>query len=126
MSYLRLALVFLLLLAAVLFGFSNNQPVQLWVWPMPQTLKTPALPLSVVVLAAMALAYFAGVFSRWWQMIGLRRRVKRAESELAATQLQLRGSLQQIAAMQAAPPVYPPPPPPIYPPPPSYPPHDDV
>ncbi len=107
MPFLRMAVLFLLLLAAVLFGFSNQDIVTLKLWPTP--LKEP-VPLSLVVLGGMVIAYFAGVLSRWLPIMALRRRLKRTESELAAAHNQLRIANQQLAVLQA-PPVAPLPPP---------------
>ena len=99
LSYLRLALNFVLLLSAVLFAFSNKDPVQLALWPTPW--KTQ-LPLSGVVLAAVIVAYFMGALSRWLPMMSLRRRLKRAETDLLETQAQLRTTMQQLTALQLA------------------------
>lgn len=105
MPFLRMTLLFLLLLAAVLFGFSNPQWVDLRLWPTPYTGKAP---LSALIIGAVLISYFIGVLSRWLPMITLRRRLRRAEADLAATQNQLRLANQQLAISQT-PPIAPPP-----------------
>jgi len=107
MSYVRLTLVFLLLLLAVLFAFSNKELALLTLWPTPWKIQ---LPLSVVVLGAMFLAFFGGVASRFFPGLALRRRLKRAEKELETLRSDLLSTAQQLAAARQ------PPPPPMLPP----------
>jgi uncharacterized integral membrane protein len=102
-----MGLLFLLLLAAVLFAFSNQDIITLKLWPTPYQVNSP---LSLVVLGGMIIAYFAGVLSRWWPLVSLRRRLKRAEGDLLAAQNQLRLANQQLAVLQSAPVAVPPPP----------------
>ena len=95
MSYLRLTLVFLLLLLAVLFAFSNKNLVPLALWPTPWKTEWP---LSVVVLSAMLVAFFGGVVSRLLPGLVLRRRLRRAEKEIETLKAQLLTASQQLAA----------------------------
>jgi len=98
MSLIRLALLFLLLLVAVLFIVSNQTEVQLSFALVPY--KSPHLPLWLVVLAVMFFAYLIGALTQWLSSYSLRRRLKRAEIELASTQAQLRATTQQLTALQ--------------------------
>ncbi len=113
MSYIRLFLMFLLLLLAALFIVSNNTEVQLSLALVPY--KTPHLPIWLVVAVVAVVAYFAGILSRLLPHYSTRRRLKRAETDLAAAQAQLRATAQQLNALQAATlPPAPPPPQPSY------------
>ncbi len=71
---LLIALPFLLLL--ILFALSNRTPVHLGLWPTDYALE---LPLSLAVLAAMAIAFIAGGALVWLSAIAQRRRARRAE-----------------------------------------------
>jgi uncharacterized integral membrane protein len=65
-----------LLLLLVLFALSNSQPVRLGLWPTDLALESP---LSLAVLAAMAAAFLLGALMLWSEVLGARRRARRAE-----------------------------------------------
>jgi uncharacterized integral membrane protein len=103
MAYLRLALFFLLLLLAVLFILANSAPVQLSLSLVPY--KTPHLPLWLVVMIAVLVAFFAGAISRVLPALTLRRRLLRAEKEIEILKSQLRSAAdQRTIVREVAPP----------------------
>ena len=59
---MRLLIALPLLLLMVLFALSNTAPVRLVLWPTDYSLQ---LPLSLAVLAAMAVAFLAGGVVVW-------------------------------------------------------------
>jgi putative membrane protein len=71
---LLIALPFLLVL--VVFALSNTVPVSLHLWPTDYALE---LPLSLAVLAAMAIAFMLGGAVVWLSELAQRRRARRAE-----------------------------------------------
>lgn len=75
----------------VLFALSNTHPVQLGLWPLDYRLE---LPLSVAILAGMAIAFLAGGLIVWLGALGQRRRARDAAHTvrlLEAQIAQLRG-----------------------------------
>lgn len=72
---LLIAAPFLLLL--VLFALTNRASVTLGLWPTGLQLEAP---LSLVVLAAAAIAFLAGGLVVWVNELGQRRRARRAEA----------------------------------------------
>jgi len=103
MGYVRLTLIFLLLLFAVLFILSNPGEVQLSLSLVPY--KTPHIHLWLVVLGAMLVGFFAGVLSRLPSGYMLRRRLRRAEKEIEILKAQLLTASQQVTmAREPAPP----------------------
>lgn len=83
MRWLAAAPLFLFL---VLFALSNRQPVQLTLWPTDFAVR---IPLSLTVLAAMAVAFVLGGLVVWIGALGHRRRARRAERSLHALERQL-------------------------------------
>ncbi len=79
-----IAAPFLLLL--VLFALSNTTPVALGLWPTDWLLR---LPLSLAVLAGMAIAFLAGALLVWGETLRARRRARRAEAELRLLEARL-------------------------------------
>jgi lipopolysaccharide assembly protein A len=66
-----------LLLLMVLFALSNSDPVPLGLFPLG---RLPfAVPLSVVILAAMGLGFFLGGLRVWFTALHHRRAARRAE-----------------------------------------------
>ncbi len=94
---MRLLIALPLLLLLVLFALSNRQPVSLHVWP---TDYTATLPLSLAVLASMAIAFLAGGLLVWVSELVQRRRARRAEQTVRLLEAQV----QELKARLAEPP----------------------
>ncbi len=94
---LLIALPFLLLL--VVFALSNTVPVSLRLWPTDYALE---LPLSLAVLAAMAIAFLLGGGVVWLSELAQRRRARRAEHAVRLLEA-------QVQALKARLPQAPPP-----------------
>lgn len=73
---MRLLIGLPLLLLMVLFALSNTAAVRLVLWPTDYSLQ---LPLSLAVLAAMAIAFLAGGLIVWVSELSQRRRARHAE-----------------------------------------------
>ena len=97
---LRLILLIPVLLVLVLFALSNRASVELQFWPIDQTLD---VPLSLAVLAAMAVAFVLGGLTVWFSLVGARRRARRAEQALNLVERQLQDMQARFKAMQTAP-----------------------
>jgi uncharacterized integral membrane protein len=85
-----------LLLLLVLFALSNRGAVRLGLWPTDFGLE---LPLSLAILAAMAIAFFAGGTIVWFSALAERRRARHAEhaARLLEAQVQeLKARLPQL------------------------------
>ncbi len=80
-----------LLIVLLLFALSNQQDVQLALWPTDFTWQAPV---AVAVLAAAGVAFIVGALFTWFGGIGQRRRARRAEDTVRL----LEG---QIAALKA-------------------------
>jgi uncharacterized integral membrane protein len=91
LAALRLLIPVPLLLLLVLFALSNREPVGLALWPSDYTLQ---LPLSLMVLGAMAIAFFVGGALVWLSKLAQVRRARRAEQ---AVQL-LESQVQELKA----------------------------
>ncbi|HUN41961.1 MAG TPA: lipopolysaccharide assembly protein LapA domain-containing protein [Acetobacteraceae bacterium] len=76
---------FLLLL--VLFALSNTAPARIALWPTAWSLQAP---LSLIVLAGMALAFLIGALLVWASELAQRRRARRAEQAVRALEVQVR------------------------------------
>ncbi|MGH7118858.1 MAG: LapA family protein [Acetobacteraceae bacterium] len=100
---MRLLLAAPILLILVLFALSNIQPVALAFWPTELDLR---LPLSLVVLAAMAIAFVAGGLLVWSETLRQRRRARRAETAVKLLEARLleAGSTARLT-IAATPPV---------------------
>jgi lipopolysaccharide assembly protein A len=83
---MRLLIALPLLLLLVLFALSNQQPVSLRVWP---TDYAATLPLSLAILAAMAVAFLAGGLLVWVSELVQRRRARRAEQTVRLLEAQV-------------------------------------
>jgi putative membrane protein len=93
---LRLIIAFPLLLVMILFALSNRMPVRLGIWPTDYALE---LPLSLAILAAMAIAFIAGALLVWFPALAQRRRARHAEqaARLLESQVQeLKARLPQL------------------------------
>jgi len=74
------------LLVLVAFALSNQQPVQLALWPMDFSVEAP---LSIAVLIASGLFFFLGALFVWWGSLSSRARARRAERRAAALEAEL-------------------------------------
>lgn len=90
-----------LLVLLVLFALSNTEPVQLALWPSDYTLQ---VPLSLAVLGAMAIAFFAGGLMVWLSELGQRRRARRAEQALRLLEAQVQELKARLPQAQLPPP----------------------
>jgi lipopolysaccharide assembly protein A len=91
---MRLLIALPLLLLLVLFALSNQQPVSLRVWP---TDYAATLPLSLAVLAAMAVAFLAGGLLVWVSELVQRRRARRAEQTVRLLEAQVQELKSRLA-----------------------------
>jgi putative membrane protein len=83
---LRILLAAPVLLILVLFALSNPSPVEFRLWP---TDLSVALPLSLAVLGAMAVAFLAGALVLWLSALAARRRARRAERTVRLLEAQV-------------------------------------
>jgi len=83
---MRLVIAAPFLLLLVLFALSNTTPVALGLWPTDLALR---LPLSLAVLAGMALAFVAGALLVWGETLRQRRRARRAEARVRLLEARL-------------------------------------
>ncbi len=79
-------LLVLLLLLLVLFALSNAEPARIGLWPTGWSLQAP---LSLIVLAGMALAFLLGALLVWVSELGQRRRARRAEQAMRLMEAQI-------------------------------------
>lgn len=100
MKILSRALFLLFILIGVLIAVSNNQPVQLMLWPLPQLI---VLPLYVLVVLLLLLGVLVGLGMGWWASRHHRRRAREASGEAARLDREVQ-RLRQTAAV-APPPV---------------------
>jgi lipopolysaccharide assembly protein A len=91
---MRLLIALPLLLLLVLFALSNRQPVSLRVWP---TDYAATLPLSLAVLASMAIAFLAGGLLVWVSELVQRRRARRAEHTVRLLEAQVQELKARLA-----------------------------
>ena len=73
---MRLVIGIPLLLLMVVFALSNRAPVTLGLWPTDFSLEAP---LSLAMLAAMAIAFLVGGVVVWFSALAQRNRARRAE-----------------------------------------------
>lgn len=83
---MRFVIVLPLLLLLALFALSNPEYVRLGLWP---TDFAVSVPLSLAVLAAMAVAFLLGGVVVWAGNLGLRRRARRAEQVARALEAEI-------------------------------------
>ena len=94
-----IAIPFLLIL--VLFALSNTAPVRLGIWPTDFSVQ---IPLSVAILAGMAIAFLIGGLLVWISALGQRRRARRAEMTVRLLEAQVQELKAQVPALVASPP----------------------
>jgi len=96
---LLIAAPFLLLL--VLFALTNRALVSLGLWPTGLRLEAP---LSLVVLAAAAVAFLAGAMTVWVNELGQRRRARRAEAAVRRLEEEVQSLRARLAPPTDVPP----------------------
>lgn len=96
---MRLVIALPLLLLLVLFALSNTAPVRLGIWPSDYSVK---LPLSLAVLAGMAIAFLIGGLLVWISELAQRRRARQAEQTVRLLEAQVQDLKARLA--QAPPP----------------------
>lgn len=67
-----------LIVVLIAFALSNQQPVQLGIWPTDILVD---VPLSVAVLVAAAVFFVVGAFMTWTTAVAQRARARRAERQ---------------------------------------------
>lgn len=83
---LRLLILAPILLLLVLFALSNTAPVRLGLWPTGFSVEAP---LSLVILAGMAVAFLIGGVLVWMSELAQRRRARRAEHAIRLLEAQI-------------------------------------
>jgi lipopolysaccharide assembly protein A len=96
---MRLLIGIPLLLVMVLFALSNRGPVTLGLWPTDFSLE---LPLSLAVLAAMAIAFFLGGALVWMSALSQRRRARRAEHEVRLLEAEVQSLKARLPVLPPA------------------------
>lgn len=90
----RLILLAPLFLLFVLFALSNTEPARIGLWPTDLLVEAP---LSLMILAAMGLAFLLGALSTWVVGIGARMRARRFEHEAARLRAELEAAQVRLA-----------------------------
>ena len=98
MRVLRLLIIVPLLVLLVLFTLSNRAPMHLGLWPTDFTADPPA---SVVILAAMAVAFLAGALLVWVNEFGRRRRARQADQSVKLLEDQVKALKAQLSPPNA-------------------------
>ena len=83
---LRALLLLPFLLVLVAFALSNQQPVQIALWPTDFTVEAP---LSIAVLIASGVFFFLGALFVWSGSLAARNRAARAEKRARALESEL-------------------------------------
>ena len=83
---MRLLLLAPFLLLLVLFALSNTAPARIGLWPTDFSVQ---MPLSLAILAGMALAFLVGGLVVWVSELGQRRRARRAEHAIRLLEAQV-------------------------------------
>ncbi len=83
---MRLVIAAPFLLLLVLFALSNTASVSFSLWPTGLAVK---LPVSLAVLAGMAVAFLAGALLVWSETLRQRRRARRAEARVQLLEARL-------------------------------------
>lgn len=83
---MRLVIAVPLLALLVLFALSNSHPVRLGLWPTDFALE---LPLSIAVLAGMAIGFLAGGAVVWFGEWSRRRHAREAEHRIRLMESQI-------------------------------------
>lgn len=78
------------------FALSNREAARVGLWPSDIVLE---MPLSIIVLAAAALAFLTGALFAWCDEWPNRRRLRQAEAARALLEEQLRAANARLAAL---------------------------
>jgi uncharacterized integral membrane protein len=97
---MRLILASPFLLVMVLFALSNTGTTHLTLWPTDFSLE---MPLSLAILAAMAIAFLLGGLVVWIAELGQRRRARRAEQTVRLLETQVQDLKARLPATTALP-----------------------
>jgi uncharacterized integral membrane protein len=100
MKYLFRGLSLLFILVGALIAVSNNQTVELALWPLPQVL---ALPLYLLIVALLLAGVLAGLGLGWWAARHHRRRARERGSEAARLDREVTRLRESLAAKQPNP-----------------------
>ncbi len=84
---IRTLLVLPFLVVLIAFALSNQQPVQLGLWPFDLSLE---IQLSIAVLALGGVFFFLGALIVWLGDLPVRARLRRAERRIAVLEAELR------------------------------------
>lgn len=98
---MRILVAIPLIVILVAFALSNQQEIQLGLWPTDIVIS---LPLSVAVLVAAGVFFIVGGFMTWTTALGARARARTAER----TVRQLEAQLEAMRARPADLPLLPP------------------
>ena len=79
-------------LIAISFAFSNRQPVDLRLWPLPDAwpFALHDVPLYLIGLVPLVIGFVAGSLFAWWNAGRDRGEARRARSRIAGLEAQLR------------------------------------
>jgi uncharacterized integral membrane protein len=100
MKYLLRGLFLLFILVGALIAVSNNQVVELALWPMPQVL---ALPLYLLIVGLLLAGVLAGLGLGWWAARHHRRRARERGNEAARLDREVTRLRESLAGSQASP-----------------------
>ena len=100
MTFLRLLIAAPFLLILVLFALSNTAATRLTMWPTDFALE---MPLSLTILAAMALGFLLGGMMVWFTELGQRRRARRAEANVRQLEAQVADLKAQLPVTASVP-----------------------
>lgn len=89
------------LLLLIVFALSNTVPTRLGLWPTDLALEAPV---SLIVLSAMALAFFTGGAVVWLNELGQRRRARHAENTVKLLEAQVQELKARLPASVVPPP----------------------
>jgi putative membrane protein len=96
---MRLVIGLPLLLLMVVFALSNRAPVTLGLWPTDFSLE---VPLSLAILAAMAIAFLVGGIFVWFSVLAQRRRARRAEQAVRLLEAEVQSLKARLPPLPTA------------------------
>jgi uncharacterized integral membrane protein len=100
MKYLLRGLFLLFVLVGALIAVSNNQVVELALWPLPQVL---ALPLYLLIVALLLAGVLGGLGLGWWAARHHRRRARERGNEAARLDREVTRLRESLAGNQGSP-----------------------
>jgi uncharacterized integral membrane protein len=96
---MRLVIGLPLLLLMVVFALSNRASVTLGLWPTDFSLE---VPLSLAILAAMAIAFLVGGIFVWFSVLAQRRRARRAEQAVRLLEAEVQSLKARLPPLPTA------------------------